>query len=220
MFHNVKGLIFDFDGTLVDSLKLWEEVDVDFLSARGLECPEDLQRSIEGMGLRDCALYFQRRFSLTESVESMIAEWSTMVKEKYFSLPWKEGSIEFLSYAKDKSYPMALATSNQKDLVAEILEHRGLTHIFSAIATSDLVGAPKPEPDVFLEAARQIGMDAKDCIVFEDTFSGIEGAKRAGMRTIAVYDSHMGNWEEVRDHADHHIYDYHFALNEIRGHYE
>jgi len=220
MFQNVKGMIFDFDGTLINSLKLWQEVDVEFLRARGIACPDNLQQDIEGMGLQDCARYFQERFSLTDSVESMISEWSDMVREKYFHLSWKEGSEKFLQYAKDVDYPMAMATSNQEDLVSKVLGHRGLSHIFSAIATSDYVGAAKPEPDVFLEAARRIGVRAEDCLVFEDTYAGVEGAKRAGMRAVAVYNGHMGNWEAIQSLADHHIYEYHSLLETLRDYHE
>ncbi|NLL22626.1 MAG: HAD family phosphatase [Tissierellia bacterium] len=220
MFKDIEALIFDFDGTLVDSLRLWYEVDVEFLALRGIRCPDDLQRDIEGMGLNDCAIYFKRRFGLNESQESMVSEWSEMVREKYFHLDWKEGSLDFLRLAQSYGYPMALATSNDHDLVHDVLSHKGILHCFSSISTSDQVGVAKPEPDVFLEASRQLGVEPERCLVFEDTLSGIEGAQRAGMRAVAVYDAHLGNWNEVSDQSDYHIHSYFQLIERLRGHHE
>lgn len=216
MFHKIEGIIFDFDGTLVDSMRLWEEIDVEFLAQRGHRCPPDLQREIEGMGLQDCALYFKKRFGLEDSPEEMVQTWSRMVDKKYLQLPWKKGSVEFIREAHALGYPLAIATSNNIHLVEKLLGQLGYSGFFQTITTSDMVGASKPAPDVFLEAARRLGLSPEACLVFEDTLSGVQGAMRAGMRTIAVKEPHHSNVEEILQTADDYIVDYEKAREALR----
>lgn len=197
-----KALILDFDGTMVNSLPLWHEVDLEFLGKRNIELPDDLLGIIEGMNLYDCAVYFKERFLLTESEEMIIDEWKTLIREKYKELPLKDGLSELL---EEWLGPIAIASSSERDLIDSVLKKHKLEDVFSAIVTTAEVGASKPLPDVYLEAARQLGYHPSHCYVIEDTHTGVLGANNAGMTSIAFYDEMNKKWEETRTSAHHEL---------------
>lgn len=194
-----KWIILDFDGTMVDSLPLWREVDVDFLSKRGIEVPDDLLGIIEGMNLWDCAEYFKERFNLEEAEELIIEEWKFLIKEKYEKLPIKEDVLHLIS---EWEKPLAIASSSEIELIRSVLRAHHLEERFPSIVTSGEVQASKPEPHVYLEAARRLGVSPADCLVFEDTLAGVQGAKNAGMIAVAVYESMNDKWEQTKEEAD------------------
>lgn len=207
---DIQALIFDFDGTMIDSLHLWRELDRDYLYKHGLEVPVDLQKKIEGMGFLDCARYFQERFKIADSVESIMGEWRLMIEEKYMRTAIKPDVIDFINRTE---LPMAIATSSDRDLVIKVLKKNGLHERISFIATSDEVGFSKPHPAVFLKAAQALDVLPSHCVVFEDTYAGVLGTKHAGMIAIAVYDKHNHDWESTRAIAHGAIH----SFDEMRG---
>lgn len=199
----IEGLIFDFDGTLIDSLGMWKDLDRIYLHSRGIELPPELGRAIEGLSFEETACYFKEKFSLEDPVESIVEEWHNHAEGIYPGLPFKEGAINFLDKMKNKGYLFALATSNSQQLVQRVLREKGLLSYFPVIVTADDVGMSKPHPHVFLEAARRLNLLPPSCLVFEDTYAGVLGAKRAGMTTVAVYDHHNeDNWQKTKDLSD------------------
>ena len=102
MLKNINAVIFDLDGTLVDSMWMWKAIDVEYLSRFGIELPEDLQREIEGMSFSETAVYFKERFQLEPSVEEIKDTWNEMAYEKYANeVPLKQGALKFLKYLKE-----------------------------------------------------------------------------------------------------------------------
>ena len=103
MLENVEGIIFDLDGTIVDSMGVWRAVDEEYLRRRGLSLPEGLNKELESMEFTETARYFQRRFSLPDTVEEIIAEWMDMVLDQYQNrVPMKPGLKDFLKYVQDR----------------------------------------------------------------------------------------------------------------------
>lgn len=190
MFSNIKAVIFDLDGTLIDSMWVWKQVDIEYLKKRGILLPEDLQKCIEGLSFTETAVYFKKRFELEDSIEEIKAEWTEMVGDYYrASIKAKKGVREFLSYLSENNYRIGLATSNFKDLAMDVLKNNDLIQYFDEIVTTCEVPRDKSYPDVFLETAKRLGASPAECIVFEDTLSAVLGALKAGMRVIGVYDS-------------------------------
>lgn len=210
MLTNKKAVIFDLDGTLVDSMWMWRDIDIEFLGKKGIPFPEDLQEKIEGMSFTETAQYFKEEFSLEESVDELKEIWNGMARDKYLhTVPLKPGASEFLEYLFSNGIKMGIASSNSEELIDAVGSVYDFDRYFSSIVTSCSVNRGKPAPDVYLEAARQLGVEPKDCLVFEDIIKGIEAGKNAGMEVCAVYDEYsVMQDEKKREIADYYIRDY------------
>lgn len=216
LLDNMKAVIFDLDGTLVDSMWMWHAIDVEFLGEYGYECPEDLHRVIEGMSFSETAVYFKERFLLPLSLEEIKDVWTRMSIDKYrYEVPLKPGAREFLELIKKKDIKCGIATSNGRELVDTVLHSLGIEGYFQAVTTACEVKAGKPEPDIYLYVAGQLGVEPADCLVFEDIPAGILAGKRAGMKVCAVEDEFSRLLKkEKMDLADDFIEDYFQILKE------
>ncbi|MCD8155320.1 MAG: HAD family phosphatase [Clostridiales bacterium] len=214
MLKDKKAVIFDLDGTLVDSMGIWGKVDIVYLGAYGLEVPEDLQREIEGMGFTEVAVYFKERFGIPESIETIKQTWNRMAMEEYaHRVPLKPGAGPFLSWLREQDIPAAVASSNSRELIEAALAGHGIREDFACIVTACDVHRGKPAPDVYLAAARELGIPPEDCLVFEDIVPGIQAGKAAGMTVCAVDDTYsIFQEKEKRAEADYYIYSYRQVL--------
>ncbi len=217
MFRDVDAVIFDMDGTLIDSMWLWKSIDIDYLGRFGLECPDDLQDAIEGMSFSQTAHYFKDRFSLTDPVEVIKDDWNKMATEYYMKeVTLKDYVPEFIQELMDRGIKIGMGTSNSKELATMILQRFGILDMFESVRTSCEVESGKPSPDIFLKVAKDLGVDPSRCIVFEDVPNGLLAAKRAGMRAIAVEDDFSLRMKEQKHAlADYYIIDYTEALTSL-----
>ena len=134
---NKKAVLFDLDGTLVDSMWMWPQIDVEFLGRFGYDCPGDLERAVEGMSFSETAAYFKERFSLPMTLEEIKECWSQMAMDKYRTqVPLKPGALEFLRYCKDQGIATGIATSNGRRLVDDTLEALKITELFDSVRTA------------------------------------------------------------------------------------
>lgn len=207
---NKKAVLFDLDGTLVDSMWMWPQIDVEFLGRFGYDCPEDLERAVEGMSFSETAAYFKERFSLPMTLEEIKECWSQMAMDKYRTqVPLKPGALEFLRYCKDQGIATGIATSNGRPIVDAVIEALQIGEYFQEVATACEVEKGKPEPDIYLEVARRLQVAPEDCLVFEDVPAGILAGKRAGMTVLAVEDDFSRELSgEKKALADGYICDY------------
>lgn len=210
MLKDKKAVLFDLDGTLVDSMWVWSQIDIDYLGRHGLAVPEGLQQDVEGMGFTEVAIYFKERFHIEDSVEDIKKSWQDMAMEQYRNqVPLKPGSENFLKYLKSHGFKTAVASSNSLPLIEAALIGHGVREYFDAIITSCDVKKGKPAPDVYLEAARQLCTEPSACLVFEDIVPGIMAGKAAGMEVCAVHDKYSVFQEkEKRTCADYYIESY------------
>ncbi|MCI8505430.1 MAG: HAD family phosphatase [Lachnospiraceae bacterium] len=191
MPKKIRTVIFDLDGTLVDSMGMWKDIDVEFLGRFGLSLPERLQEDIEGKSFSETAVYFKERFNLPMSLEEIKDCWNGMAMYQYSHvIPLKPGVREFLAYLKRKGISMGIATSNSRELVTAVLKAHGISEYFSAVTVGCQVERGKPAPDVYLFAAGLLEAEPKACLVFEDIPAGILAGKRAGMTVWAVEDDY------------------------------
>lgn len=207
MIKDIEAVIFDLDGTLVDSMWIWKQIDIDYLEKRGIELPEDLQKTIEGMSFTETAQYFKNRFQLTEDIDEIKKEWMEMAEDFYANhIPLKEGVGTFLSTLRRMNIKMGIGTSNAKDLARRVIERHNILPFFHSIRTSCEVKKGKPHPDIFLKVAEDLNAKPEACLVFEDTYAGVLAAKRAGMKVIAIADaSSLEYKEEICSLADGYI---------------
>ncbi len=210
MLENKKAMIFDLDGTLVDSMWVWDQIDIDYLGRLGYEVPQDLQPAIEGMGFTEVAVYFKERFHIPDSIEEIKKTWQDMAMEQYcYKIPLKPGVCDFLNYVKSQGMKTAVASSNDRKLIESALVCHGIREYFDCIITACEVKKGKPAPDVYLEAARRLQTDPSECLVFEDIVPGILAGKSAGMKVCAVEDDYsIPQREEKRKTADYYIRSY------------
>ena len=181
-----------------------------FLGAYGYECPDDIQRAIEGMSFSETAVYFKERFDLPLSLDEIKAVWTRMSIDKYrHEVPLKPGVLEFLKYCKENGIHTGIGTSNGSEIVDAVLTSLKVKEYFDAVVTACEVAHGKPEPDIYLEVAKRLGVQPENCLVFEDIPAGIMAGKAAGMPVIAMEDNFSADlMDEKRALADAVISDY------------
>ncbi|MDD4716223.1 MAG: HAD family phosphatase [Oscillospiraceae bacterium] len=204
---NITAAIFDLDGTLLDSMDVWETVDVRFLEDRGIPVPPGYAEALGAMSFFSAAVYTAGRFSLKEKPEEIIGAWFRLAAYEYgHNVACKPHSISLLSLLKEKGYKLGAATDLPQCLYAPALKHNGMERLFDAVCGAEEARRGKPAPDVFYSAAKALGVHPSQCVVFEDTLRGIRGAKAAGMKSCGVYDSHsQRDQREIRSLADGYI---------------
>lgn len=219
MLKDKKAVIFDLDGTMVDSMWVWADIDIKYLGDLGYEVPPEMKRIIEGMSFTEVAVYFKEKFHIKESIEEIKQIWQDMAMYRYcHEVELKPGLKEFLLYLKEQGILMGVASSNDRGLIEAVLKSHEIDGFLQCIITSCDVKKGKPEPDVYLEAARQLGVSPENCLVFEDIVSGIQAGLNAGMKVCAVRDEDsMAQDEEKRQLADYYIESY---VQVIDGTYE
>ncbi len=208
--NNIKAAIFDLDGTLVDSMWVWEQIDIDFLKSKGYTPPKDLKDDITHLTFNQTAEYFKNRFNLSDSIDEITDTWHNMAYSFYSSnVKLKPGVISFLNKLKSLDIKIGLATSNSIPLLEATLKNNGIYHLFDAITVTEEVKKSKENPDVYLLCANKLNVPPENCIVFEDIIAAVKGAKLAGMKVIGVYDKASEDQEELLSKAcDKYIYDY------------
>lgn len=189
MIKDIGAVIFDLDGTLVDSMWMWRSIDIEYLGRFGIELPEELQAEIAGMSFSETAVYFKERFQLPDTLDQIKSDWNQMAWDKYMhEVPLKEGVLELLTYLQQHQIPAGIATSNSRELVDLIVKRHGISEYFTSIRTSCEVAKGKPSPDIYLLVAQDLGVEPEKCLVFEDILMGVMAGKNANMKVCAVYD--------------------------------
>ena len=202
-----KGAIFDLDGTILDSMWVWKQVDINFLGKRGIEMPADYVKAISTLNLKTAAEYTIERFQLKETVEEVMDEWFQMaVKEYAEDVQLKSGAREYLAYLKAKGVKLAIATSSHEGLFLPCLENNEIYEFFDAIVTTMEVSRGKEFPDVYREAAERLHLKIEDCMVFEDIHMAVKAAKSGGFYVVAMEEEHSApDREEIKRIADRYI---------------
>lgn len=210
MLEDIEAVIFDLDGSLVDSMWMWRAIDEEYLGRFGLTLPEKLQDEIEGMTFHETAVYFKERFAIPDPLEQIKEDWNQMAWNKYAEeVSLKPGIQEFLEGCRTRGVKLGIATSNSRELVENIAQVHGLNRYFSCIMTGSDVKRGKPAPDIYLEVAGRLGVEPDKCLVFEDIIPGIQAGKNAGMRVCAVEDAHSVRQRDgKKELADYYIEDY------------
>lgn len=210
IINNIDAVIFDLDGTLVDSMWMWKSIDIEYLARFGIELPMNLQSEIEGMSFTETAHYFKNRFNIKDSIETIKDDWNKMSEEMYrCRVQVKPGVKEFLQYLKNKGIKTGIATSNSRDLTNICLEALDIKKYFDSVITGCDVSAGKPNPEIYLKNANKLNVSADRCLVFEDIPVGIQAGKNAGMITCAVKDDYSIIYDDEKHNlCDFYVDDY------------
>ena len=186
---NFKGVIFDLDGTLIESGDVWSQIDIDFLGERGFDVPENYGKAVSAMDFRQAAVYTKELFSLPETIEEIAAEWRDMAIWHYaHDIGPVKGAPEFVRKLHSKGVKLALATASSRELYEPVLKRCGMYEYFSEFVTTSQVERGKGFPDIYLLAAELLGLKPGECAVFEDIPEGVGAAKQGGFRVYARLD--------------------------------
>lgn len=183
----IQGVIFDLDGTLLDSTWIWSKIDEDFLGKHGFDVPADYSQAVSSMGFADVAVYTIKRFGLKLTKEEVMAEWDAMAYEAYaHEIHLKPGTPELLQWLKREKIPAGIATSNSASLFEPCLRNNGVYDLFHSFTETGDVDRGKEFPDVYIKAAEKLGAAPQHCLVFEDIIPALNGARKGGFVTVGV----------------------------------
>ena len=183
---DVAAVIFDLDGVLVDSEHVWDEVREELARERGGHWHERAQADMMGMSSTEWSRYMHDVLGLTDSPEEINAEVVRRMEARYAEhLPLVDVAVEAVERLA-RAFRLGLASSSNRPLIEVVLEKAGLADLFEATVSSEEVERGKPAPDVFLEAARRLGVPPEACAAIEDSGNGIRAAHGAGMRVVAI----------------------------------
>jgi HAD superfamily hydrolase (TIGR01509 family) len=205
-----RALLFDMDGLMVDSEPLWFEVERVFASTRGGVWTEAMGNACIGRGLANTLRVMHETFGFAVDLPLDAATIVDLFVARVDELALKTGFEELLAAAFARGVPRALASSSARRLVEATLARFGIRDRFDAVVTGDCVARLKPAPDVFLEAARRLGVPPDGCVVLEDSLAGMRAGRAAGMRVIAVPEG--ATTEAMTAQADAVVKDLHAAL--------
>ena len=199
----IRGAIFDVDGTLLDSMFIWDTIGETYLRSIGYEPRENLNEVFKNMSLLQAARYYQTEYGVTLCVDEIMNGVNAMLERYYrFEAPLKKGVIELLEQFRESGVKLCIATATDRFLVEAALARCGILSCFGEIFTCNGVGHGKDEPYIFEAALRFLGTEKSETVVFDDALYAIRTAKAAGFPVAAVYDSHEKAQDQLRALAD------------------
>jgi HAD superfamily hydrolase (TIGR01509 family) len=199
----VEAVVFDMDGVLVDTEHLWDEVREALTAEWGGRYTPEAQEAMMGMSSLEWSRYLHETVGLREPPDVINAEVVRRMLQRYETeLPVVQGAVDAVRRLHDDGLTLAVASSSNRELIDRVLRRLDLTGLFEATVSSEEVARGKPAPDVYLEAARRLGVQPERCAAVEDSASGIRAAHAAGMRVIAYPNRHYPPTAEVLALAD------------------
>jgi HAD superfamily hydrolase (TIGR01509 family) len=198
----IEAVVFDLDGLLLDSEQVWDEVREQLVKERGGRWHERAQTEMMGMSSVEWSRYMHDELGLSEPPDEISGEVVRRLEERYQrELPLIDGAREAVERLAAR-WPLGLASSSHRELIDLVLALSGLTEFFRVTVSSEEVPRGKPAPDVYLEAARGLGVPPERCAAVEDSRNGIRSARAAGMKVIAIPNPHFPPGEDSLALAD------------------
>lgn len=193
-------LIFDMDGTLIDSNGIWRDVDIAFLARRGLPYTREYYEGVAHTVFPKAAVFTKEYCHLAESTDEIMAEWMEMAGDLYTtSVPVKPGVVAYLERCRTAGERMAVLTSSVPSHCHAALTHLGLKPYFEQIFFAQELGMDKKEPAIYLKTAELLGVTPEECTIFDDSIAACRSARTAGMTVVGVYDEFFHvSWKEMQ----------------------
>ena len=203
---NIKCAIFDFDGTLFDSMFIWENVGEIYLRSLGKEPKPSIRDDVRTKSLYQSACYFMQEYDLPLSPEEIMTGINRTVEDFYIhDVQPKPGVVDFLKQMQKAEIPTCIATATDRYQIEAALSRCGMADYFEAIFTCSEVGHGKDEPHIFRKAMEHFAADRRNTVVFEDALHAIQTAKADGFVVVAVCDNSEKRQNAIRELADYYI---------------
>lgn len=199
LLRGKKGVIFDMDGTMLDSMDMWGTLDIQYMIDLGINPEPDFHRIVSTMTLPMAAEYICRKYSVPYTPKEVVEQFTELVDEYYrYRLPVKAGIPGLVKEMAEAGIRMAVATANEYDMSKVALERNGIMPYIMGLVTCTMAGASKESPAVYLKACEIMDVTVEECVVFEDSLYAIRTAKEAGFCVVGVYDNaEKENWDEI-----------------------
>lgn len=199
-------LIFDLDGTLIDSNGVWVEVDKTFLARRGAPYTRAYYEGVAHTILQNCAIFTKEYLGLSESCEEIIAEWMDLAAGQYHHVPLKPGVREYLERCKSAGHRMAVFTACVPEHCQAAMDAHNLWPYFEQVIYAQELGVDKRSPEIFRRVAEMLGVMPRECVLFDDSLTACKAAKAAGMTVVGVYDPFFEDSKpDMREFCDQYI---------------
>jgi HAD superfamily hydrolase (TIGR01509 family) len=209
IMFNYKGVIFDVDGTLLDSQRMWDSVPEEYLKSRGFKPRSGLLDDLNKIGGHEIPGYFRTEYGLCETAEEIQNSIYEMMEEYYFyKAPLKKGVMDVLDALRDRDVKMCVATATDRYLVEPALNRCGILEYFGRVFSCREMKTSKRIPDIYIQAADFIGTEIHETLVVEDALYAIKSAKSAGFPVAGVYDLS----EDYEQYKIKEICDYYFVV--------
>ena len=197
-------LIFDMDGTLLDSMEFWQNLGRKYLESKGKSPEDDLEAIIESMTLQESASYFKKKYDLDEDAEEIIKQVLDFIEDKYLNeIPLKKGVKKFLEKVNSQGYKMCILTTSEKSQAVGALKRTGVLDLFDEVYTDRDFNLSKKDPQIYIKACEKMGESPSDTVVFEDALYAVESAKKTKCVVVGVYDEYSkGDWDKIISIAD------------------
>lgn len=206
---NITGAIFDFDGTLFDSMHVWKGYKDNFFNYLGIELTDDDREAFKGLFLRETFLLAIERFNLDKTYEELLSQLFDYIKGRYMVETEPKNDIrEFLEKLKAKGVKIGIATASGESAVCAVMEKYNMLHYFSEIYSTYTVGASKTQPKVYDFVLDKLGTDKETTWIFEDALYAAKTAKANGYNVVGIYDKSEPNQEELKEIVDIYINEY------------
>lgn len=204
LYYDIQAVIFDMDGTLIDSTGLWHEIDKKFFAKRNMNLPKDYAQKIVHLGLKQAAIFTKKEYGIKETPDEIIQEWRQMAIDFYVNeVQLKDGALELLKLFKNKGLKLAIATANDAELYMPCINRLGIDSYFDFIDDVNISQKGKEDGKIYLDLVDKMQTKVENTLVLEDMPTCLKTVHEIGFPTIAVYDEASLKYdEEKRSNSD------------------